>query len=301
MADIVGAGTLKKGWRARWYLWDEGFLTIGRTPSGPDDPSGLRPIVPPHSHHAIQVMIGLDGPLGVAEPGGEWSRGEGLMVAADVPHQFDPMGSLITLIFVDPESRIGRWLTRSFRTPVVEIPRANLEPWIPRLRSLWEEPLDLPETAALIHGLVRDLCPGPPPLYRLDERIVRALEIIREADSAKLSLESVARAVYLSPSRFAHLFSEEVGLPFRRFVLWRRLTRAMLIVGRGHTLSAAAHLCGFADSAHLTRACVQMFGQAPSLLMQAGEFYEIPGPLEVTASASNPGGGDDAAGGGQGA
>jgi AraC family transcriptional regulator len=281
MSDAGTGGTPKRVWRARWYLWDGGFLTIGRAPKGSDDPSGLRTVVPPHSHHAIQIMIGLDGPIGLAAAGSEWSRGEGLMVAADVPHQFDPMGALMTLIFVDPESRAGRWLTRSFRTPVVEIPRPKLEAWVPRVRLLWDDPPDLPETAALIHSLVRDLCSGPPPPDRLDERIVRALQIIREADAAKLSLEAVARAVYLSPSRFAHLFSEEVGLPFRRYVLWRRLTRALLMVGRGHTLSAAAHICGFADSAHLTRACVQMFGQAPSLLMQAGEYYEIPGPAEL--------------------
>src|SRR5690606_12145665 len=108
-----------------------------------------------------------------------------------------------------------------------------------------------------------------------------ALEVIRQTDTSKIALETVARAVFLSPSRFAHLFSEEVGFPFRRYLLWRRLTRAMLAVGRGSTLSAAAHQCGFSDSAHLTRASVQMFGQPPSVMMQAGEFYEIPAPFDL--------------------
>ena len=55
----------------------------------------------------------------------------------------------------------------------------------------------------------------------------------------------------------------------------------MLAVGRGSTFSAAAHTCGFADSAHLTRAFVQMFGTPPSTLMRLGEFYEIPAPFEL--------------------
>ena len=90
--------------------------------------------------------------------------------------------------------------------------------------------------------------------------------------------------LFRSSSRFAHVFSAEVGLPFRRYVLWRRLTRAMLAVGRGHTLTAAAHACGFADSAHFTRTCYQMFGQPPSFLLRASELYEIPAPFELPST-----------------
>jgi AraC-like DNA-binding protein len=104
-------------------------------------------------------------------------------------------------------------------------------------------------------------------------------------EGGKVSLDSVARSVFLSPSRFAHLFSEVVGVPLRRYIVWRRLFRAMLVVGRGGTLSMAAHSCGFADAAHLTRATVQMFGFPPSVLMQGGEFYEIPGAFELPAAA----------------
>jgi AraC family transcriptional regulator len=97
----------------------------------------------------------------------------------------------------------------------------------------------------------------------------------------------VAKTVFLSPSRFTHLFREEVGVPFRRYVLWRKFTRAVLLIGRGATLSAAAHLSGFADSAHLTRTGYQMFGVAPSVLMGRGEFYEIPPPFERLAAGDN--------------
>jgi len=75
-----------------------------------------------------------------------------------------------------------------------------------------------------------------------------------------------------------------VGLPFRRYVLWRRLTRAMVAVGRGRTLTAAAHECGFSDSAHLTRTCYQMLGQPPSVLLQSGEFWEIPAPFDLVTA-----------------
>jgi AraC-like DNA-binding protein len=269
-ANEVEAG--KQAWRARWYVWDGGFLTLGR---------GQGAIVPLHSHHAIQVSLGLDGPIGHRTPDSEWRRCSGLMVAPDVEHEFETATSLLAILLVDPETREGRWLRRSTQEPITEIPPAKTEDVLATVRRLWAEPEDAPETATMIHSVTRRLCAGPPPPYALDERIVRALEIIRRTDTRKLSLEAVAKAVFLSSSRFAHLFTEQVGLPFRRYVLWRRLTRAMLAVGRGHTLSAAAHACGFADSAHLTRTCYQMFGLPPSLLLSPGEFFEIPAPFEL--------------------
>jgi AraC-like DNA-binding protein len=265
----------EKGWRARWYLWDGGFLTLGRGTG----------IVPPHEHHAIQVTIGLDGPIGLRRPDEAWQVVAGGMVAPDVPHQLDTMGTLQAILFVDPETHEGRWLRRALRTPIAEIPWPRLEASVPALRAVCEEPVDAPEAARLIHAVVRGLCAGPPPQQALDSRILRALEVIRRMDTARISLKDVARAVFLSPSRLQHLFSEQVGLPFRRYVLWRRLTRAMLAVGRGSTLSAAAHACGFADSAHLTRTCYQMLGQPPSMLMRPGEFHEIPAPFELPFQA----------------
>ena len=275
MSETARQGGAKAGWQARWYLWDGGFLAFGRA-------SG---VVPPHSHHAIQIVIGLDGETGLLGPDEEWVRHRGLIVAADVPHQFNPAGSLLAMIFVDPESRSGDWLRRSLRTPIAKVSDRKLDQVISELSALWEEPRDAPETAHLVHSVVRELCVGPSPVYAVDARILRALEVIRGMDTAKISLHEVARAVFLSPSRFAHLFSEQMGLPFRRYVLWRRLTRAMLAVGRGNTLSAAAHLSGFADSAHLTRSCVQMFGMPPSAMMAPGEFYEIPAPFELPSPA----------------
>ena len=86
--------------------------------------------------------------------------------------------------------------------------------------------------------------------------------------------------MFLSPSRYAHLFTTEVGLPFRRYLLWRKLNRSMQAFGRGATLTDAAFEAGFADSAHLTRTFHQMFGIPPSVMMR-GEFFEIPSPFAL--------------------
>jgi AraC family transcriptional regulator len=107
------------------------------------------------------------------------------------------------------------------------------------------------------------LCTGVPPSRRLDPRITRVLATIRAADELRISIEDAAAMVFLSPSRFAHLFKQQVGLPFRRYILWRKLTRAMFVIGRERTIAPAAHAADFADAAHLTQTFYQMFGIAP--------------------------------------
>jgi AraC-like DNA-binding protein len=253
-------------------MWDGGFLAMGES-GGP---------VPPHDHHAMQVAIPLDGRVALRVEDGDWREYTAIMVRPDLTHSFNGLGNLVAMLFVDPETIEGRWLMRTIGDAVVaDVPPARLDPCVASLRSLWEDPTDAVTTARVIDGIVRTLCTGPRPLRTLDPRILRALEFVRTADVASLSQEEVASKVFLSGSRFAHLFKEQLGLPFRRYLLWRKLTRAMLMVIRGKTLSAAAHAAGFADSAHLTRTCTQMFGIAPSHLIGRGEYYEIPAPFEL--------------------
>ena len=64
----------------------------------------------------------------------------------------------------------------------------------------------------------------------------------------------------LSESRFSHLFTKETGLPFRTYVLWRRLMQAVERRAAGATLTEAAHQAGFSDSAHFSRTFLRMFG-----------------------------------------
>ena len=110
--------------------------------------------------------------------------------------------------------------------------------------------------------------------------VTRVIEAIRKSDELRMSIEEAADLANLSPSRFAHLFKQQVGLPFRRYMLWRKLARAMVMIGREQTIASAAHAADFADAAHLTRTFYQMFGMAPSMLMR-GEFVEIQSPFAM--------------------
>ncbi|HEX2165743.1 MAG TPA: helix-turn-helix transcriptional regulator, partial [Longimicrobiales bacterium] len=207
------------------------------------------------------------------------------IVRPDVTHMFDGNGVLGALLFVDPESLEGVWLRSSLMSHVTIVPAARAETCATELRTLNDRPLEALPPAELIRHCVRALCAGAPPTRRMDPRIAGVLASIRAADDLRISLDDAAALVFLSPGRFAHLFTEHVGLPFRRYLLWRKLTRAILRVGRGSSLSEAAHAAGFSDAAHFTRTCNQMFGITPSFMMQ-GEFFEIAPPFEWAAAST---------------
>jgi AraC family transcriptional regulator len=260
--------------RPHWYLWDGGFLLVGRGEG----------VVPPHAHHAIQIAFGIDGEVGIQGERTDWRMGRGFIVRPDAVHSYKPNGALGAMIFVDPESTEGAWLSASLRGAITLVPDARLDVCVTEFRRLVDQPLESMGIPELIRHSVQALCAGVPPSRRLDARVTRVLAAIRGSDELRISIDAAAEMAFLSPSRFAHLFKQQVGLPFRRYMLWRKLTRAMLVIGRGETISTAAHEADFSDAAHLTRTFHQMVGLAPSLLMR-GEFFEIAPPFEVSETS----------------
>ena len=250
-----------------WYFWDGGFLAIGRAHG----------VVPPHAHHAIQVVLTMEGEIAACGSDGRWRTGRGIMIGPDVEHSYDSCDALAALLFVDPESTEGVWLRSSLRGELTVIPDQRVAACAVELRRFHEHPMESMEVGALIRHCVQALSAGAPPARRFDPRVTEVLRQIREADDLRLSLEDAAATAFLSPSRFAHLFKQQLGLPFRRYLLWRKLTRAMLEIGRKGTVTAAAHAADFSDAAHLTRTFYQMFGIPPTVMLR-GKFFEIRPP-----------------------
>jgi AraC-like DNA-binding protein len=208
-----------------------------------------------------------------------------VVIGPDVVHSYDSRGAFGAMLFVDPESIEGIWLQASLPDDITWLPESRIAACAVELRRYCERPLESMELGALIRHCVQSLSAGAPPARRLDARVTDVLQRLQRSTDLRVSLEEAAAAAFLSPSRFAHLFKQQVGLPFRRYLLWRKLTRAMLEIGREGTATAAAHAADFADAAHLTRTFVQMFGIPPSVMLR-GSFYEIPSPFGLLPPAA---------------
>jgi AraC-like DNA-binding protein len=252
----------------RWYVWDGGFFAMGRAHG----------VVPSHAHHAIQIVLALEGEIAARGQDERWKEGRGVIIGHDVEHSYDSRDALAAMLFVDPESMEGVWLGSSLPDEVTLVPERRVVACVEELKRFREQPMESLEPGALIRHCVQTLSAGAPPARRIDPRVTKVLRQIQQSNDLRVSLKSAAAAAFLSPSRFAHLFKQQLGLPFRRYLLWRKLTRAMLVIGREGTATAAAHAADFADAAHLTRTFYQMFGIPPSVMLR-GRFFEIPSPF----------------------
>ena len=239
-------------------------------------------VISAHSHHAIQVVFGLDGEPAVFAGDSGWRSGPGFIVLPNVVHSYDARGADAAMVFVDPESSEGEWLRTSLGDDITFVRGPRLADCIEELRNIREFPQESMEIRALIRRCVHALCAGAPPSRGRDSRISAALKRIKETQDLRVSQDEIAAAVFLSPSRFAHLFAQQLGLPFRRYLLWRKLARSMIAISHGESMTDAAQAADFADAAHLTRTFNQMFGISPSALMR-GEFFEISSPFETAA------------------
>ncbi len=241
--------------RGRIVLWEGGSLWTFDVPPTAEGPASTRL----HAHHAIQITLSAGGRFRIRTEGG-FMEGPAVLIAPDVPHAFEPEGK-VALLFVEPESRAGQALAQGMADAPVARLDARLGHAPGRLADLWADARpDDGVVEALGRSLVQDAVGGALPASTLDPRIARTLDWLTSRMGEGVGLAEAAATACLSESRFSHLFAAEVGLPFRSYLLWRRLMLAVERISAGSSLTAAAHEAGFADSAHFSRTFHRMFG-----------------------------------------
>jgi AraC-like DNA-binding protein len=218
-----------------------------------------------HAHHALHVIIALDGGLRVRAGSGPWRRAAGVITAPDAPHAVDAAGREVLLVFLDPESQAGLSLRAILDGPLHILPRdlANILAREPDPLALMQA-----EGSAWTRQLVA-LLGGEPgaPVPAMHPRVRRVIRALRDRPGdADVSLPALARAAGLSEGRFMHAFTRSIGIPLRPYLLWLKLQRAAAAIAAGAPLSDAAAAAGFADAAHMSRTFRRMLGMSPSAL-----------------------------------
>ncbi|MER5911332.1 helix-turn-helix domain-containing protein [Streptomyces sp. NPDC001982] len=104
----------------------------------------------------------------------------------------------------------------------------------------------------------------PAPLPGVDARVRRAEELIAADPGAPHTVGSLAAAVALSPSRFAHLFARQTGRSPMRAVREARLRHAArLLENTDLTVERVAAASGFPSPFHFNRVFRERWGVPP--------------------------------------
>ena len=99
----------------------------------------------------------------------------------------------------------------------------------------------------------------------IDHRVHEACQILSESLSAEISVEALAEQVFLSPSRLAHLFREQVGVSIVRWREDQRIMRAKLLLQTTPlSVSTIGQQVGYDDQLYFSRVFRKRVGGSPT-------------------------------------
>ncbi len=248
--------------RGRIVVWEGASLWLLKSESEVAD-------LQPHAHHAIQITFQLEGSFEIGVMG-ERLNGPVAAIWSDTPHSFRAYGA-VAFLFIAPESKVGRalkriWFSDQAWTNLVDEQLALI---LDDLRNCLNN--GFVEDEMLKLGLhILNFLPTAEEQALPDPRVRRMISYVRQNLEETISLPGAADHAGLSHSRARHLFVAQTGLPFKTFVLWSRLERAVALYAEGGSLTEAAYMAGFADSAHLSRTFSRTFG-LPATALRLGQ------------------------------
>lgn len=254
MSDAAADGSRPRRWVGQFFL-DAGLaLYMGKVFE-----------TARHAHHAIQVCVGLEGPVRLrVRAERRWRLYDAAVVRPDVPHELAGDACTMGLLFIEPEGRDGRRLQLASDQDATSLGSEQVRRLRLVLSRASSRSMGRVASESIVHELLGAIGLEVSRPRELHPHVARALVLLRERVDDLPGSTDLAHLLELSPDRFRHLFAREVGLPYRRYRLWLRLKTAVEETRGGASLTEAAHAAGFADSAHLTRTFRQMFGIAPS-------------------------------------
>ncbi|MEV0669872.1 helix-turn-helix transcriptional regulator [Mycobacterium sp. NPDC050441] len=224
-----------------------------------------------HHHPAVQLAVGIDGPLALVAADGTSQRCSIAAVAGGTRHAMRPDGASAALsIYLGPETSTATTLNA-----VIQARGASSGVWaIDGAESLAAAVAaavraeDLSGAADLVvHTLLGGV--GVPTEAAVHPQVREAVQLVTARIPSRTDLGSVAGEVAMSADYLGRLFRKQTGTSFGAMARWTRLLAALEHLGAGESITDAAHLAGFADGAHATRVCRELTGIAPSDVARA--------------------------------
>lgn len=234
---------------------------------------------------AISLYVALESPVRVSVDGGEWQSGNVAVVQPYTSHRVACDARHIAVIHIEPESADSARLPALLRQASGLVNCEELRARVIRCHEALirnGQQVDAPmfEFDELVFG-------ERIPARKVDPRIARVLDRIRNDPSSQALAQDCAEQVHLSFSRFLHLFKSEVGASFRSFRTWKR-ARSLLhyVVDQRTTLTDVALGAGYPDSTHFSHSIRQVYGLKPKDIFAGSRKLRVIGPAHAVPQFS---------------
>ncbi len=183
-----------------------------------------------------------------------------------------------------PEALPGLWLHRLEDPAIRERVQRRLAEMVRAERSTGllriERAMNALEAALLLLAEASSTFTRSALSDRLDPRLAPALERIHQQLDQPITVDDLARAAHLSPSRFAHLFRQQLGRPPLQYLHDQRIQRARQLLERtGLSIAQVAERVGYHDPFYFSRRFHDHAGQSPSDYRRQAHALTPPTPI----------------------
>lgn len=213
----------------------------------------------PHRHYAVQLALSASSEVRLTDAEDRHYAGGFVGCAAGAMHRLEPTDDEIILVYLEPTSTIG--IAAQKKLGGISIVERSSQPALVSALRIAIADGTTGTAEALLNYI---FCDGNLASEHGRDPRLAALIASRTFHAVPPALTQAAQQFALSPSRFSHVFSAEMGITYSAFRKWRKLLATLESVANGSKLTAAAHDGGFADSAHFSRTFKATFGLSPS-------------------------------------
>jgi len=207
-----------------------------------------------HSHYALELAFAKSGFLNISTGDQDFKNIQAAIISPNTSHAFDCSQGESYIYFIDPTTTAGEHLIKLY----------NLE----------NRPIvvfDENEISEYRNGSQFSL----PGFDKTDEKkkseyTNKCIKLIQDRIAEEdWSIEQLASQVFVSESRLAHIFKQDMNISIRQYILWKKIEMAAIKSRTGCSLTQSAHHAGFTDSSHFIKTFKKMFGVRPSFAMKS--------------------------------
>jgi len=221
-----------------------------------------------HQLGAPVFLAGIYGSFRLRLQGGDWQSCRTALIPAGVLHELDVGGDPLAVFYIEPNIAGADALKPLIRnTRQVDGALVGTAGEIAFMRDLYEDRYNPDWSAEALDDLLgfgKRRANAEP----VDPRIAAAVESLCADGDDLAPVATLAATAGLSASRFQHVFTQQIGVPFRRYRSWIRVRKAICEILKGSNFTTAAHAAGFSDSAHFSHEFRKTFGAPPTVGLQ---------------------------------
>jgi len=219
-----------------------------------------------HYHQCYQLILSLSNSFDCKINNDHLTNIRGFVVNRKVSHTCYAENSDLLIVLIETDSCEASGI----RDLLKDKPYMDISPieWGEYKNLIADDYKQRPsyEMIPFVKKILDHICqPRLKPKLRLDDRVAIILKHIDASIEWPIRLNEVAALVFLSPERTRHLFSEQIGMPFSDYVLWKKIKATLnAVVAHKFSFHKACLRYGFTDQPHFNRTFKKRFGMPPS-------------------------------------